>query len=54
VLPETQSSGRWEGAFTVARTSSGRRTRGRLTTILVHDPQDGSPRWIAAIFRPAG
>ena len=51
VFPETQRRGRWDGAFTVTR-PSGQRRPGRLTTVLVRDPADGSPRWIAAIFYP--
>lgn len=52
VFPQTTRNGRWEGTFTVSR-PSGLRWSGRLTTILVRDPLDASPTWIAAIFRGA-
>lgn len=52
VFPETERNGRWEGRFTVRRPGAEAGIPGRLTTLLVRDPVDASPRWVAAIFRP--
>ena len=52
IFPTTLRDGRWDGEFTVVR-PSGERFPGRLTTVLVRDPADGEPRWIAAIFYPS-
>ena len=52
VFPATKRDGAWHGTFTVTR-PSGQRRPGQLKTVLVRDPSDGAPRWIAAVFSPA-